>query len=74
MPHEPLSDYQKKSSLNFLHILQRLSQLQYAAMNIRDAGKFKKQLGDDLEVLQPLANKQWLEEVMEQKFSFTTKH
>lgn len=63
-----LSDYQKKSSLNFLHILQRLSQLQYAAMNIRDAGKFKKQLGNDLEVLQPLANKQWLEEVLEQNF------
>jgi hypothetical protein len=69
-----LSDYQKKSSLNFLHILQRLSQLQYAAMNIRDAGKFKKQLENDLEALQPLANKQWLEEVFEQNFPFTTKH
>jgi len=69
-----LSDYQKKSSLNFLHILQRLSQLQYAAMNIRDAGKFEKQLKNDLEALQPLANKQWLEEVFEQNFSHTTKH
>ncbi|MDX2069648.1 MAG: hypothetical protein SFV55_14565 [Haliscomenobacter sp.] len=69
-----LSDYQKKSSLNFLHILQRLSQLQHVLMNVRDAGKFKKQLRNDLDTLQPLANKQWLEEVLEQKFSFTTKH
>lgn len=69
-----LSDYQKKSSLNFLHILQRLSQLKYSSMNIRDAGKFKKQLGDDVETLQPLANKQWLEEVLEKYFAFATKY
>jgi hypothetical protein len=43
-------------------------------MDIRDTGKFKKQLGNDLEALQPLANKQWLEEVVEQNFSSTTKH
>ena len=69
-----LSDYQKKSSLNFLHILQRLSQLRYAAADIQDAVKFKNQLKDDLAALQPLANKQWLEEVLEQKKLFQTEH
>lgn len=69
-----LSDYQKKSSLNFLHILQRLSQLRYATADIRDTGRFKKQLSNDLMALQPLANKQWLEEVLEQNFSLATKH
>ena len=69
-----LSDYQKKSSLNFLHILQRLSQLSFATADIRDAVKFKKQLKNDLAALQPLANKQWLEEVLEQKFLVPTKH
>ena len=69
-----LSDYQKKSSLNFLHILQLLSQLRYATADIRDTERFEKQLKNDLATLQPLANKQWLEEVLEQNFLVPAKH
>lgn len=60
-----LSDYQKKSSLNFLHVLQRISQLRHAKVGIRNTMLHKKQLEHDLINLQPLANKQWLEAVLQ---------
>lgn len=58
-----LSDYQKKSSLNFLHILQRLSQLRYNHVDIKNTTQYKKQLQQDLMNMQPIANKQWLEAI-----------
>lgn len=63
-----LSDYQKKSSHNFLHILQRLCQLRYASADIRDVAAFQQLLNRDLQALQPLGNKQWLEEVLSSRF------
>jgi hypothetical protein len=60
-----LSNYQKKSSLNFLQVLQRLNQLKHAAVDIRAPRAFKELLQQDLLSLQPLANKQWLEEVLD---------
>lgn len=59
-----LSDYQKKSSLNFLHVLQRISQFRHANAGIKNTLLHQKQLAHDLIYLQPLANKQWLETVL----------
>lgn len=59
-----LSDYQKKSSLNFLHILQRLSQLHYSHVDIKNTNQYKNQLQQDLMNMQPIANKQWLEGIL----------
>lgn len=68
-----LSDYQKKSSLNFLHILQRLSILHFASIDIKNEGFFSRQLEKDLTNLQPLANKQWLEARLSEKLLTATK-
>ncbi len=57
-----LSTYQKKSALHFLQLLQRLNQMRYHPLEIRDKNTARQGFERDLQSLQPLANKQWLEE------------
>ncbi|MEO1517968.1 MAG: hypothetical protein AAFV95_23300 [Bacteroidota bacterium] len=59
-----LSEHAKNANLNFLHFIRRLFQLKSSQYRLRTV-EFKKKeraLSERLEQLQPLANKDWLEE------------
>jgi hypothetical protein len=61
-----LSAYQKKSALHFLQLLQRMAQMRYHPLEIRDKNAARQGFERDMKTLLPLANKQWLEEQFEQ--------
>ena len=61
-----LSSYQKKSSVHFLTLLQKLNQVTILQSLYQVSKAHYQKLKNNLVKMSPLANKQWLEEMIEQ--------